>query len=345
MANDKTLLTLASGEEVSALAPYIISASRATDIPAFYVKWFFDRLDEGYCTWVNPFNQAKHYVSFEKTRFVVFWSKNPKPLMKYYDSLQERGIGSYIQYTLNDYETEGLERVVPPLKHRIETFRQLSERWGRDGVIWRFDPMILSDVVDEGILLERLKVIGDALHGYTNKLVFSYADIGVYRKVQNNLRLASVAYQEWTAERMRDFAERLSVLNAERWGYELATCCEELELGDVGVQHNRCIDDRLIVRRAYEDEELLNFLGYKVSLFPVSEDCLPLPNGTYLIPPGASKKDKGQRKVCGCVVSKDIGYYNTCPHECIYCYANTSIDVARRRYMEHKNNPEQEGIV
>lgn len=344
MANDKLKIKLLTGEEVDALAPYIISASRATDIPAFYAKWFFDRLEAGYCTWVNPFNQVKSYISFDQTRFVVFWSKNPKPLLRYYDTLRERGLGSYIQYTLNDYEKEGLERVVPPLGKRIETFRQLSALWGADGVIWRFDPMLLTDSLKEEILLERLKAIGDSLYGYTNKLVFSYADISVYRKVQNNLRGASIAYQEWSRERMLSFADRLSQLNRERWGYELATCCEEIELEALGVQHNRCIDDRLIVKRAYEDSALLEHLGYTQELFPLNEQSILLPNGRYA-QPGASKKDKGQRKVCGCVISKDIGAYNTCPHECIYCYANTSIDIARRRYMLHREKPEGDGIV
>lgn len=344
MANDKIKISLPTGEEAEALAPYIISASRATDIPAFYAKWFFDRLEEGYCTWINPFNQQKSYVSFERTRFIVFWSKNPKPLLRYYEVLQKRGLGSYIQYTLNDYEREGLERVVPPLEKRIETFKQLSDVWGRDGVIWRFDPMLLTDTLTEDVLLERLKYIGDSLHGYTDKLVFSYADIGVYRKVQNNLRGASIAYHEWGAERMYAFAEQLSQLNRERWGYELATCCEEIELDRLGIQHNRCIDDRLIVKRAYQDSALLEHLGYKRTLF-AEEGGIELPDGHHAYLVGASKKDKGQRKVCGCVVSKDIGAYNTCPHECTYCYANTSVDVARRRYMFHRANPDGEGIV
>ena len=108
-----------NGTEVLAQAPLIISASRATDIPAFYADWFFRRLDEGYIRWRNPFSGQDSYVSFKNSRFIVFWSKNPKLLLPYLSVLKERGIGCYIQFTLNDYEAEGLEPNIPPLEQRI----------------------------------------------------------------------------------------------------------------------------------------------------------------------------------------------------------------------------------
>ncbi len=99
------------GRYVMMQTPQIVSASRSTDIPAFYSDWFFDRLDYGYCAWTNPFNGVRSYVSFLNTRFIVFWSKNPKPLLSYLDKgLSEKKIGCYIQYTLNDYENDRLER-------------------------------------------------------------------------------------------------------------------------------------------------------------------------------------------------------------------------------------------
>lgn len=339
-------IVLDNGLEVEAQSPMIISASRSTDIPAFYSKWFFDRLDKGYVRWVNPFNGRDIYVSFEATKFIVFWSKNPKPLIPYYDRLLERGIGSYIQYTLNDYTAEGLERVVPALQTRIETFRTLSALWGQDGLIWRFDPLLLTDSLGIDDLLERVRRIGDALYGYTHKLVFSYADIGVYQKVERNLRSLSVAYREWTEPEMLNFAHRLNELN-KQWGYELATCCEAIDLSSLGIEHNRCVDDRLIVQRT-TDWGLIESLGYSPvsSLFDLPEGAIELRDGTHVYLSAKShKKDKGQRKSCGCVVSKDIGSYNTCPHECLYCYANTSIDIARNRYMAHKKNPHGDSII
>ena len=111
-----------NGEIVPMQTPEIISASRSTDIPAFYADWFFHRLKVGYSAWTNPFNGAKIYVSYKNTRFIVFWSKNPQPLLKHLDYLKERNIGCYIQYSLNDYEEEKLELKVPSIQYRINTF-------------------------------------------------------------------------------------------------------------------------------------------------------------------------------------------------------------------------------
>ena len=109
MAHKKIVIRNEQDVDVEAIAPVIVSASRATDIPAFYADWFFNRLDKGYASWRNPFNGKNSYVSFANTRFVVFWSKNPKPLIPYLPILQEKGIGFYIQFTLNDYDAEQLE--------------------------------------------------------------------------------------------------------------------------------------------------------------------------------------------------------------------------------------------
>ena len=119
---DKETLPRENGEFVQMQVPEIISASRSTDIPAFYADWFFHRLKVGYSAWTNPFNGVKGYVSYKTARFIVFWSKNPSPLLNHLDELKEREIGCYIQFTLNDYEKEGLEKGVKPLAYRIDTF-------------------------------------------------------------------------------------------------------------------------------------------------------------------------------------------------------------------------------
>ena len=97
------------GRVLAARAPVIISASRATDIPAFHSEWFMDQWRKGHTAWTNPFNGKVDFISFAKTRLVVFWSKNPAPLMKYLPELDESGVNYYFQFTLNDYEQEGFE--------------------------------------------------------------------------------------------------------------------------------------------------------------------------------------------------------------------------------------------
>ena len=118
--NDKIKIITESGDQVEAQAPIIISASRSTDIPAFYAEWFVNRLKVGYCVWYNPFNQQPIYVSFKNCKVVVFWTKNPKPLIPLLKILDEKGIHYYFQFTLNDYEKEGFEPNMPTLEKRRE---------------------------------------------------------------------------------------------------------------------------------------------------------------------------------------------------------------------------------
>jgi len=286
-------------------APVIISASRSTDIPAFFPQWFIDRLRAGYTIWINPFNRQPTYVSFENTKVVVFWSKNPKPLIPHLKELDDKGIHYYFQFTLNDYDREGFEPNVPPVKERIDTFRHLSELIGKEKVIWRFDPLILTNKTGVDELLQKIESVGNQLKNYTSKLVFSFADIGIYKKVQANLKRQAIPYREFDEPTMDDFASKLHRLN-KNWNFALATCAESVHLEQYGIEHNRCIDGELIKK-----------------LFPdVQNKILGL------------KKDKGQRKACGCVISKDIGRYNTCPHFCVYCYANTSKESVNKKIQK-----------
>lgn len=245
-----------NGTEVIAQAPLIISASRATDIPAFYADWFFRRLDKGYLRWRNPFSGQESYVSFKNSRFIVFWSKNPAPLLPYLYTLKKRGIGCYIQYTLNDYEYEGLEPNVPTLTQRIDTFRRLVDALGLGTVVWRFDPLILTDRINIATLLQKIASIADTLVGHTEKFVFSFADIESYKKVSRNLRQSGIDYREWDKASMREFASRLSMLNRDNWNFRLATCAERIDLSEYGIEHNRCIDPELISRLAPNDAVL-----------------------------------------------------------------------------------------
>lgn len=340
------------GREVKAQTPLIVSASRSTDIPAFYAKWFFKRLEIGYSAWTNPFNGVKSYVSYRDTRFIVFWSKNPQPLLQYLPILERRGIKCYIQYSLNDYVAEGLEKNVPPLGQRIDTFKKLVDVLGSGHVVWRFDPLVLTDKISIDALLSKVENIGNQLMGYTEKLVFSFADILSYRKVQLNLQRAMVNYIDWNEEQMQEFVQRLYVIN-QKWKYDLATCGEKIDLTRYGVRKNHCIDDDLIIRFAYDDMVLMDYL--KVKMYPIPQadlfgNVMPLPAGAIVLPNGkyaihGDNRDKGQREFCGCIKSKDIGEYNTCVHGCEYCYANAGKERAIANFRSHQDNPFAETIT
>lgn len=179
--------------------------------------------------------------------------------------------------------------------------------------------------------------------GYTEKLVFSFVDISMYKKVQSNLNKSSIHYIEWTKSNMILFAKKLVEINKLKWNYELATCGELENLE--GVQHNHCVDDNLMIKLAYKDNVLMNFLGVEIykkenSLFdnkPLPAGAIILPNNLYAIKT-KNNKDKGQRKACGCMISKDVGEYNTCIHSCVYCYANSSKEIALENYRRAKEN-------
>lgn len=331
----KEKIITTEGIEVEAQSPIIISASRSTDIPAFYSDWFINRWEAGYLKWINPFNGKPLYVSFKNTRSVVFWTKNPKPMFKYLDYMDKNIPNYYFQYSLNDYDKEGFEAKVASVESRIKIFKELSNRLGKKRVVWRFDPLILTDEIDVNELLRRVKNIGDELNEYTEKLVFSFVDIGIYRKVENNLKKENVKYIEWTPTLMQEFAKGIFEIN-KNWGLELGTCSEKIDLDKYGIVHNKCIDDDLMIDLFSQDKELMDFLGveFDQNLFETEQKIVKKRN----------LKDKGQREDCGCVISKDIGQYNTCPHECNYCYANTSKEIAKKNYRLHLDNPQSETI-
>ncbi len=340
-----------NGEWVDAQAPVIVSASRSTDIPKFYCDWFFRRLQIGYSAWTNPFNGVKSYVSYKDTRFIVFWSKDPKPLLNYLHILEEKHINCYIQYTLNDYVDEKLETGVPAVAQRIETFKRLVDRLGKGHVIWRFDPLVLTDKISMDDLLRKIEGIGDQLLGYTEKLVFSFADIASYRKVHNNLKANNINYIEWDTASMEIFAKKISELN-KKWEYQLATCGEKIDISKYGIEKNHCVDDNLMIRIAHDDKELMDFLGVAIEYASfdvfggstIPEGAVMLSESTYAVK-NKDNSDKGQREFCGCMMSKDIGEYNTCPHQCEYCYANTSKETAISNWKHHKLNPFAETIT
>jgi len=301
------------------MEPIIISASRATDIPAFYSDWLISRVEEGYLKWKNPFNRQVLDISFAKTRLFVFWSKNPYPLVKKLSYFDDNGYNYYFQFTVNDYEQENWEKNLPALNKRLETFIELSELIGKQKVIWRFDPLIISDKLHPDELLKRIEKIGDQLFPYTHRLVISFIDMEIYKKVKRNLSALPDKIQEIDITTMHYFAQELMRLN-QKWNLKIATCAEKIDLQQYGIEHNRCIDDRLIIELFSDDTELMNFLGYKPS---IQNDFLA--TGNNISSSSYEKlKDKGQRKFCGCIKSKDIGQYNTCPNGCVYCYANST---------------------
>ena len=304
---------MAAAVQTGVAAPVILSASRATDIPAFYADWFMNRLRAGFFPWRNPFNPRQvQTVSTERVRAIVFWSKHPAGILQHLGELDRRGLHCYFQYTLNDYAAEGFEPGLPELEERLGLFRRLADRLGPDRVVWRLDPLLLTERLGVPELLAKAERLIAALAGCTRKLVFSFADLDRYAAVRRNLARAGIAAREFTPDEMRAFARGLADINR-ACDLELATCAEEADLSEFGIGHNRCVDGDQLARLWPGDGALVQFLASS-----------------------AARKDKGQRKACGCVASKDIGRYRTCPHRCAYCYATGHPAEAVRNFRAHR---------
>ncbi|NLK08612.1 MAG: DUF1848 domain-containing protein [Firmicutes bacterium] len=288
----------------------IISASRRTDIPAFYTPWFMKCVDKGSFMRVNPYNpKQRSLVSLkpDDVDAVVFWTRNPYPLIPHLKALTELRYNYYFQYTLNDYPRE-FEPGMPVLEQKIATFKQLSELVGPKRVVWRFDPLILSSITPTGYLADRFDALAYKLNGFTTRVVISFLDI--YGKVKPRLEkleketgvvVQDLCHPTHTAELM-DLAQSVAQSAAAN-NMEIFTCGESIDLTNVGIKPGACIDAELI-------EELF---GLKLNV----------------------RKDKSQRSACLCAKAVDMGFYDTCLYGCTYCYAYTSkraIENAVKRY-------------
>jgi DNA repair photolyase len=241
----------------------------------------------------------------------VFWSKHPSPLIPFLNEIEASGYRFYFQYTLNDYEQEGLEPCLPKLSQRLVTFKNLAERIGKHRVIWRFDPIIMSNTLTVERVLNKIQIIAREVANYTEKLVFSY--VNWYKKTEKTLKQIDASLRPPTQDEMWQLAMGITAINAQLQSpLQLATCAETIDLAAFGMAKNKCVDDKLILGLYPDEPEILNLYGRKgtqATLVPLIETMA---------------KDTGQRTPCGCVPSKDIGSYNTCMHLCTYCYANQS---------------------
>lgn len=280
----------------------ILSVSRRTDIPSYFSDWFFERLKEGYVYTKNPMNPkqiSKLEVSPDMVDCIVFWTKNPEPML---DRLKElEPYPFYFQFTLTSYGKD-IEANLPHKKEvLLPTFQRLSGNVGRKRVIWRYDPILFTKRYTPEYHVKAFRQMAEALRGYTEKCVISFVD--TYAKNKKNMQALGV--YELPKEELEVFAKALCEIAKEN-DMVMASCAEQIDLAHCGIAHNACIDRSLI-------EEII---GCKLK--------------------GA--KDKNQRGECGCMESIDIGTYHTCENGCVYCYANHSeaqVKENLRKYDVH----------
>jgi DNA repair photolyase len=272
----------------------IISASRRTDIPAFFVDRFMEDLEIGRTEIVNPFNPKQTKVvdlTPEAVDAIVFWTRYPQPLLKYLDKISQAGYDFIFLYTVTGYP-KILEPNVPEIVKTIDCFKRLSDMIGPAKVIWRYDPIVISRITDEAFHLENFEKLSHMLSGYTPKVIISFLDF--YKKLGPRFRRLENEYNIVVDNIMQVPKEAIGLARqireiAESHNLDIQTCAEDEFLAESGIKPGACID----------------------SLYLSEIFKKPFP----------SKKDCHQRASCLCNESIDIGRYSTCKFKCVYCYA------------------------
>lgn len=281
----------------------IISASRRTDIPAFYSAWLLKRLQAGYVYVRNPVNFrqiSKIALAPDLVDCIVFWTKNAAPMLNKLDMIKAMGYSYYFLWTVNPYGQE-VERNLPDKARVINSFKALSDKIGSHRVVWRYDPVIVSRRFPLEYHVQEFAKLCQVLAGYTDKCIFSFVDIYAKLKQQVNQLLEA----ESDSRMMQSVAAAFAAV-ARQHKITLETCAEQIDLSQWGIGHAACIDKHMIER----------LLGVGL----------------------AAKSSKSQREACRCLESVDIGAYDCCPHGCGYCYANISFKNALANQQKHETD-------
>ena len=264
----------------------ILSVSRRTDIPYFYADWFYNRIKEGFVCVRNPMNPhqvSRIKLSPEVVDCIVFWTKNPVPMLERLDEIASYHY--YFQFTLTGYSRDVEENLPSKKEVLIPAFQSLAEKIGRNRVVWRYDPILFNEVYTPEYHRKAFRQIAEALNGYTDQCVISFVD--TYAKNKASMKALGVC--ELPESELLEFTRELcKTANAN--GIRVVSCAEQMDLSQCGVEHGSCIDKARIEA----------ILGCSIEV----------------------SRDKNQRPECGCVESVDIGTYNTCKAGCKYCYAN-----------------------
>lgn len=279
----------------------IISASRRTDIPAYFSEWFINRVKAGYCYVRNPMNPKYiSKVSLEKKDIeaIVFWTKNPQSMLDKLHYLD--GYNYYFHFTINPYDLS-IEGDVPKKSILIKTFQDLSNRIGKEKVIWRYTPILYIDgKIDLNYHKRYFVKMLDKIGPYTD--LIKIGALEMYEKTKRNAKIHGLKLKSPPEGEFVELAEFM-LDNVKKFDLRIERCVEHINLDSLGIYKGSCIDNKLISQIS----------GYDI----------------------VYRKDRNQRGDCNCIESVDIGMYHSCPHKCVYCYANTSFETAEMNYARH----------
>ena len=263
-------------------APVIISASRRTDIPAFFPDWFSECLSRGVAGYRNPYSGKPASVSLDRDSVAafVFWTRDPRPFLPVLSRLERGGYRSVVHFTLTGLPRD-LEPSAPSVDEAVGAFRDLAGMIGPRRVLWRFDPILAGEDVER--VAGRFEVLSAALAGLSTRCTVSLAH--PYRK---SVRALAHRPGIWEPSPGLEAAAAAIAAAGKSRGFDVVSCGSPL-LREWGIPAAACVDAELLA-----------------ALFPGAD-----------IPRSPSPSREG----CLCAASRDIGTYRTCRHGCLYCYA------------------------
>ena len=271
----------------------IVSASRRTDIPALYSDWLLNRLKAGEVLVPDRFNSRRLYkidLRPESVDCLVFWTKNPSPMLAKLGAVENLGHHYYFQYNLNPYGA-ALEAGLPPLAERERALAALAKRLGPKRVVWRYDPVVIDSERTPAWHAKKLGEMAGRLQGMVERVVVSFVDAYRHQPVAPPSKSDIIAAAAMLAEA------------ANKAELDILACAESPDLAAFGLGPSSCVD---------------------LDLVEASSGRRP-----------KAARDKGQRPLCRCAESRDLGAYQSCVHGCVYCYANTSLARARKNHAAH----------
>lgn len=261
----------------------IINTGCRTDIPAYFSEWFFNRIKDGYVYVRNPYykNQVTKYkLNPDVVDCLVFCTKNPAPILYRINELKQFGQLWFV--TITPYGKE-IELNVPDKVLVVNNFKRLSKAIGKEKIVWRYDPIFISNKYTLDSHIKSFEKISSKLSGFTNECVISFIDL--YEKTKRNFK----GVREVTTEEQHILAQEF-VRIGKKYNIKIKTCAEGEELAKYGVDCSGCMT-KTVIERA---------IGSNLKI----------------------KQKNSARSSCNCLLGNDIGAYNTCDHGCVYCYAN-----------------------
>ena len=273
----------------------IIDTGNRTDIPAFYSKWFMNRIREGFVMVRNPYSPeqvTRYRLDPEVVDAIIFTSKNPEPMVKHLSEHDRFRTFWYV--TITPYG-KSIEPGVPDKRRVIEAFRKISEHVGSHAMSWRYDPVFISDTYSVDYHIDAFERMASELEGYTEQVVISFIDL--FEKTKMNFPEAREVVREERFALGKAFAE-----TGRRHNMTVRSCLEGVELAQFGVDVSGCMSQAVIEQA----------IGKKL-IVPKSRHILD----------------------CECVMGNDIGAYNSCAHFCKYCYANYDKEAVRANMKKH----------